>query len=218
MENIITADSISEEKWLRYALVLAVITIFYNLIEGIVSIYFGTEDEALTLFGFGFDSFIETISAIGIYVMIRRISLHGTDQRGNFERTALKITGWGFYILSAGLAAGAVLSILSKHKPGTTVPGIIISLLSISCMWLLIHYKRKTGRALSSDAILADANCNLVCLYMSVVLLASSFLYTLTGFGWFDALGALGLVWFSFNEGREAFEKAKGKECGCHVS
>jgi len=30
-----------------------------------------------------------------------------------------------------------------------------------------------------------------------------------------DAIGAAGLIYFSFTEGREAFEKAKGKECDC---
>ena len=28
--------------------------------------------------------------------------------------------------------------------------------------------------------------------------------------------GAIGLVWFSVKEGKEAFEKAEGKECSCH--
>ena len=38
---------------------LAGFTIAYNLLEGLVSVYFGAQDEALTLFGFGVDSFIE---------------------------------------------------------------------------------------------------------------------------------------------------------------
>ena len=80
----------------------------------------------------------------------------------------------------------------------------------------LVAAKRKVGRALDSAPILADANCTMVCVYMSVVLLVSSLVYELTGFGLIDSLGALGLIYFSFNEGREAFEKARGIEsCGC---
>jgi hypothetical protein len=45
---------------------------------------------------------------------------------------------------------------------------------------------------------------------MSVVLLTSSLLYKFTGLGYVDILGALGLIYFSINEGREAFLKAKG--------
>jgi hypothetical protein len=53
------------------------------------------------------------------------------------------------------------------------------------------------------------------------VLLASSLIYELTGLGIVDSLGALGLIYFSVKEGREAFDKAAGMECGCdecHVS
>ncbi len=34
---------------------LAQITIFYNLIEGMVSVFFGVADETLSLLGFGID-------------------------------------------------------------------------------------------------------------------------------------------------------------------
>ena len=216
--NLATATPVgieSEKKWFKVAYWLAILTIAYNMMEGLVSVYFGAEDESLTLFGFGIDSFIETISAMGIFTMIFRIRKSGFQNRSSFEETALRITGWGFYLLSIGLFSGAVISILKSHQPETTIPGIIISVLSIGSMWLLVYFKKKAGRKLNSDAIIADANCNLVCIYMSIVLLISSLLYATTGFGWFDALGAAGLTWFSIKEGREAFEKAKGHACNC---
>jgi len=55
----------------------------------------------------------------------------------------------------------------------------------------------------------------MVCIYMSVVLLAASLIYQLTGFGLVDSIGALGLIYFSINEGKEAFEKAAGLEDCC---
>ena len=72
----------------------------------------------------------------------------------------------------------------------------------------LIWSKRKVGKTLNSSPILTDANCTLVCIYMSLVLLASSLIYLLTGFGFLDSLGAIGLMNFSIHEGRESFEKA----------
>jgi hypothetical protein len=53
-----------------------------------------------------------------------------------------------------------------------------------------------------------------MCLYV-IGLLVSSLIYELTGFAYADAIGAAGLVYFSISEGKEAFEKAKGKECEC---
>lgn len=210
------ALSDKDKKLYSIALVLAVFTIFYNLVEGIIATWFGYEDETLTLFGFGVDSFIELISGIGIMHMILRIRYNPAVQRDSFERTALRITGTAFYLLVAGLLLGAGLVIYTGQKPETTLWGVIISSISILVMLGLIYGKRKAGRGLNSQAILADANCTLVCVYMSVILLLSSGLYELTGLPYIDAAGTLGLAWFSYKEGKECFEKAASdKYCAC---
>ena len=208
-------DKSDAGRYWQLALWLAIFTIFYNLAEGIVSVLFGLSDEALTLFGFGVDSFIEVMSGIGILAMVLRIRQHPDTPRSQFERTALRITGSSFYLLAAGLAATAIYNMATAHRPVTSLPGLIISLISIAVMWALVAGKRRVGRALGSAPILADANCTLVCIYMSVVLLASSLIYRLTGFGFVDSLGALGLIYFSFTEGKESFEKAAGLEDDC---
>jgi hypothetical protein len=46
------------EVWYRWASALALFTIFYNILEGVVSVYFGLDDETIALFGFGLDSFV----------------------------------------------------------------------------------------------------------------------------------------------------------------
>ena len=52
-----------KKELLQWAHILALITIFYNILEGLVSVFFGLEDETMALFGFGLDSFVEVISA-----------------------------------------------------------------------------------------------------------------------------------------------------------
>ena len=52
------------EKLYRITYCLALFTIYYNIVEGFVATGFGYDDESLTLFGFGVDSFIESISGI----------------------------------------------------------------------------------------------------------------------------------------------------------
>lgn len=198
------------------ALLLAIITILYNLVEGIISTYFGYQDESLTLFGFGLDSFIETISAIGIAHMILRIRKNPASTTDKFEILALKITGWCFYILALTLTISAIYSIITVQKPTSTTAGFIIAFISIFTMWLLIKVKLSVGKKLNSAAIIADAKCNQVCLYMSILLLISSGLWMLFKIPYIDAIGSLGLVYFSIKEGKEAFNKAKGiNNCGC---
>ena len=199
----------------RRASYLAVFTIIYNLIEGAVSVWFGAADETLALFGFGVDSFIEVVSAIGVWHMLRRIRANNGETRDEFEQRALKITGAAFYLLSAGLALTAAINLYQQHKPDATLSGVIISCISISFMWFLIHHKTKVGTALNSPAILADAACSRACVYLSLVLLTASLGYELTGIGSLDALGALLIAWLTWREGWEAFQKTAGMACSC---
>jgi divalent metal cation (Fe/Co/Zn/Cd) transporter len=204
-----------EVKLYRKAYQLSLFTIFYNVAEGIVSMIMGYQDETLTLFGFGADSFIEVISGLGIAVMILRIRQNPDSPKNEFEIKALKITGTAFYLLSAGLLTGITLNIINKHKPETTLWGIVISVISIIVMVWLMTAKKNTGKKLNSEPIISDSNCTKVCVYMSIVLLASSLIYEITGFAYADAIGAAGLIYFSLSEGKEAFDKAKGKKCAC---
>lgn len=200
----------------RTAFGLALFTIFYNVAEGIISTYLGFEDESLALFGFGTDSFIEVISGLGIAHMILRIRKNPESNRDHFERTALRITGTAFYLLVIGLVATSLYNIWIGHRPLTTFWGVVISLISILIMWILVWWKREVGNQLHSAPILADANCTLVCVYMSIILLISSGIYELFSIPYIDSLGTLGLAYFAFKEGKECFEKASSdKQCCC---
>lgn len=200
----------------KKALWLSIFTIVYNVAEGLISVFLGITDDTLALAGFGADSFIEVISGVGVAVMILRIRNNPGSHVSRFEENALRITGISFYMLAAVLVAGTVINLVQGTRPETTIWGIVISLISIAVMLVLFLAKRKTGKELGSEAIVADAYCTRICIYMSLVLLFSSLLYELTGFAYADAIGAAGLVWFSVSEGREALEKARGKLCDCH--
>ncbi|MBI5142318.1 MAG: cation transporter [Nitrospirae bacterium] len=205
----------SRKTFYIWANALALITIFYNIAEGVVSVWFGMRDETIALFGFGIDSFVEVISGIGIWHMVRRMRQNAGEDHDRFEKTALKVTGASFYMLTAGLSATAIISIYEGGRPETTSWGIVVSCVSIASMWALIHYKMKIGKRYNSQAMLSDAACTRACMYLSVVLFASSIGYELTGIGMLDSLGATGIAALSFREGREAFAKAEGKPCGC---
>lgn len=177
--------------------------------------FFGAEDDTLSLLGFGADSFVEVISGVGILHMVWRMKRYPVASRDRFEKLALRITGIAFFMLTAGLIAGSALSFWQGHQPITTVPGIIISSVSILTMYFLMREKLKVGKKLNSDAIIADANCTRTCFYLSIILLVASGLYELTGIGYVDLLGSLGIAWFSFREGKESFEKAASNNLAC---
>lgn len=125
----LTQKQVDEQKHFKAIYWLSVFTIAYNFVEGLVATIMGFEDETLTLFGFGVDSFIELISGAGILYMISRIQRKPSSDRSGFEVQALSITGWAFYLLSAGLLVSAALSIYNKQHPQTTVWGVAVSVL-----------------------------------------------------------------------------------------
>ncbi len=200
---------------IKKAFALSLVTIFYNIAEGVISVYFGAGDETLALLGFGVDSFVEVISGIGIAHLILRMKYAKVQTRDEFEKTALKVTGTAFYLLTAGLIVGSVLNIIRNVRPETTIPGIIIAVISIATMYWLMTTKLNVGKALNSDAIIADANCTKTCFYLSFILLAASGLYELFGIAYFDVLGSLGIAYFAFKEGRESFEKVRSGKLMC---
>jgi divalent metal cation (Fe/Co/Zn/Cd) transporter len=202
-------------KWLNTALWLSIITIAYNIIEGLVSVYFGSTDDTLVLLGFGVDSFVEVISGIGVLHMVLRMQRSEIKDFDKFERLALRITGVAFLLLAAGLVEGIILNVVNKTKPGTTLAGIIIAAVSICTMYFLMQYKLKTGKALNSEAIIADAHCTKTCLYLSFILLVSSLLYEFLKIIYIDIAGSLGIAWYAFSEGRESLEKARKNQLSC---
>jgi hypothetical protein len=215
MENLSSSEAINRKMY-NIAYGLAIFTIIYNIVEGLVSVWLGYNDESLALFGFGTDSFVEFISGLGIAHMIIRIRKNPGSSRDDFEKRALRVTGVAFYILTIGLTISSIYNIVTGHRPENTIWGVIISLISIAVMLVLIAGKMKAGQKLNSDAILADAQCTKVCVYMSLILLVSSGIYKLTGFPYIDSIGTLGLAYLSFGEGKECFERIKNNaNCSC---
>jgi divalent metal cation (Fe/Co/Zn/Cd) transporter len=208
----------SEQRLWSLTLFLAYCTIGYNLAEGILASYFGLSDESLALFGFGLDSFIEVISGVGILMMVYRTRRH-ISNRTSAEQRALRISGTAFYLLALSLVIGAGITVWVGQKPETTLASIIITSISILLMWTLSSTKISLGKRLNSPAIIADGKCTRVCLWMSIVVLASAVLFHFTEIGYIDAIGAIGLAYFSWKEGKESFEKASSEQlCGCEDS
>jgi divalent metal cation (Fe/Co/Zn/Cd) transporter len=206
-------NAINPDKSWQTALWLAAITVFYNIGEGAVSIFLGASDESLSLFGFGLDSFVEVISGLGIWHMVARVRKN-VGQKDSFEKLALKITGFSFYLLTFGLIVTAFVNIYNRSQPSTTFWGIVISLVSIATMLALMTAKMRVGRKLGSDAIIEDAKCTRTCVYLSIVLLLSSILFEILKIGYIDSIGALGIAFYAFMEGRESIEKSKGTITG----
>jgi len=120
-----------KKKWIKYALILAYFTIFYNIAEGAVSIAYGAEDSSVSLAGFGFDSIIEVISAFFVLYRLARETGHPNSFTLLRERVGTIAIGILFIFLGATTLLGSVVQLVNGHHPKTTLSGIIISLIAL---------------------------------------------------------------------------------------
>jgi divalent metal cation (Fe/Co/Zn/Cd) transporter len=199
--------NMSEEKRLySRAYVLAILTVIFSSLEGGFSVYYGYGTNSLTLFGNGVASFIEVISGFGILGMTMKIRSRSKENPNNFERTALRITGTGLYVLAGSLVAVGIMNIVNRQHPSTTISGIIIAIVTIIVIGLLVLAKLRVGKKLHSKALIADAKCTRICVYMSTMVFVSSIVYELTKFVYADSIGAIGLAYFAYSEAKECFD------------
>jgi len=191
--------------WLEY------FTVGWNVIEGVVAIGAGLLAGSVALVGFGVDSSIEVISALGLLWRLRKAGPDATvAEESAAERRALYVVVATFFLLAAYITFEAVTSLLGREAPDRSTVGLVLSLLSLVIMPALAYMKQRAGREMGSRALVADAAETWVCSYLSLALLAGVGLHELFGWWWADPLGALAMLpvilwqgWETLGEARE---------------
>jgi cation diffusion facilitator family transporter len=192
---------------LSRGLVLEYITVGWNIVEGIVAIGAGVLAGSPALIGFGADSFIESISG-GVLIWRLGGERSGRDDDDAVERIehrAEKLVGASFLILAAYVAFEAVRALINGEQPEASPIGIGLTTLSIVVMLWLARAKRRTGEALGSRAMIADAQQTYACWYLSVTALAGLALNAFFGLWWADPVAGFAIVVFLVREGVEAW-------------
>ena len=205
-------------NWKRRALLLAWFTIVFNLVEGGVSVAFGLAEDSVALWGFGFDSFVEVGSALVVLWRLRGALEARAQQK---ERNATMAIGVLFLLLAAGVLAGSAFQLLGRHRPDSSLPGVVVSLVSLAVMFWLWRAKLAAARGLDSATLKGDAACSLACIQLSAVLLAGSLVSALIPAAWMaDGLAAALLALLIAREGVGMIRAARKPDfqggCGCH--
>jgi cation diffusion facilitator family transporter len=199
------------EELHRRGLLLEWFTLAWNVIEGCVAVGAGVVTGSVSLVAFGADSFIEVISAIALLWRLRKAGPHASAQeRGAAERRALYLVAATFFLLAAYITYEAVGALLSREGPENSTVGLVLSVVSLLVMPALAYGKQRTGRAMGSASLQADAVETWVCSYLSLALLAGVGLSAAFGWWWADPVGALAMLpvilwkgWETLGEARE---------------
>jgi divalent metal cation (Fe/Co/Zn/Cd) transporter len=73
------------------------------------------------------------------------------------ERISTIIIGVLLCCLAVSATSGAIVRLVKGEEPDTAVPGLVVSLASLSFMYFLWHYKLKAAKICNSKTLEADA-------------------------------------------------------------
>jgi len=145
------------ERLTKRGLRLAQFTVIYNVAEGAIAITVGILAGLVSLIGFGFDSGIESASAVLVGLRLAARLRNGEADEVK-ERRALKAVAITFFVLAAYVIVEGIRSLLGDEEPNTSIVGLVLLAASVIIMPLLARAKRRVGLALGGDPlILADA-------------------------------------------------------------
>ncbi len=197
----LSADTTQREDAARRGRLLSRATLAYNIGEGLAALVVGALAGSVALLGFGIDSVIEVISSVATLWRLR--SDADPVRRIHSERVALRIIGICFLALALYILADAGHALATREVPARTIPGVIITALSVIVMPLLARGKRQVAVTLGSRALDADATQTSLCAYLSLIVLCGVLLNVLFGWWWADPVAALAMVPIIAREGIE---------------
>lgn len=187
----------------RRAVLLAWLTVAWNVVEAVVAIAAGSAAGSLALIGFGLDSTVEVASAA---VIIWQFS--GLDHER--ERRALRLIALCFFALAAYVTVQAAVDLVVGNRAESSRVGIALAVASLVVMPVLATAKRSTGRRMGSVTVTADSRQTWLCASLSAVLLVGLVLNGAFGWWWADPLAALAIAALALREGSEAW---RGETC-----
>ncbi|MEV0799481.1 cation transporter [Kribbella sp. NPDC050281] len=199
-----TSDPEERRRLGRRAQLLAGASVTYNVIEAAVAISAGLVAGSVALVGFGLDSVVEVSSGLIILWQFRH---HLPETR---ERQALRLLAFSFFALAAYVGFESIRTLITGADPDTSPVGIGLAIASLIVMPLLSWAQRRTGRALGSNAVVADSTQTLLCTYLSAVLLLGLVLNATLGWGWADPIAGLVIAGVAVREGLQAW---RGEGC-----
>jgi divalent metal cation (Fe/Co/Zn/Cd) transporter len=204
----------------RRAQFLAGASVAYNVVEAVIAVTAGIVAGSVALIGFGLDSVVEVSSGLIILWQFR----HRLPE--SRERQALRLMAFSFFGLAAYVSFESVRALFSGGEPEASPVGIGLAIASLIIMPFLSWAQRRTGRALGSNAVVADSTQTLLCTYLSAVLLVGLVLNATLGWGWADPIAGLVIAAVAVREGVEAWKgegccaasgegRSEEDDCGC---
>jgi divalent metal cation (Fe/Co/Zn/Cd) transporter len=181
--------------WLEYA------SMAWMTAEAAIAITAGVLASSLALTGFGLDSVIEFFAAAVVVWQLR-----GEGEGQDRETRAVRLIGVTFFALAAYLTVEGIRDLAGHARPEQSIAGLAVAAAALVVMPLLAVAKRRTGRALGNQTLIADSAESALCALTSAAALLGVGLNAWLGWWWADPAAGLVIAALAVREGLEAWE------------
>jgi len=195
----------AEGRQKRRAVGLCRFSAMWNAAEGAFAVTSGVRAGSAALTSWGIDSGIEVVTAILVLVHLRSM-LAGRDAKVTRQRRYLRVVAGTFYALAAYVGVDSSITLISRSRPQTSPLGIAVSAAALFVMPVVGVAKRRVGRQLGNELVLADGAETMLCAALAAATLVGLVAWAALGWWWVDPIAGYVIACFCIKEGREAAE------------
>ena len=192
---------------LKYARLLLLATLLYNVLEGLIAIWSGIVAGSIALVAFGADSYIEVAAAS---LVLWRLGIEDSEFAEVVEHRVVRFIGWSFIVLSAAIVFQSGFSLIERTGAEESLVGIGLAVLSVVFMPLIAVWKLRIAAKGNLQSIAIEAKETIACSALSLILLVGLVANATLGWWWLDAVTALLLLPWLIREGLEGI---RGETC-----
>ena len=192
---------VEHRELLRRGVRLEQATLAWNVVGVAVLAATAIAAHSIALAAFGFDSLVEIGASA---VVLWELAEKATDRSAK----ALRLIGYAFVILVPYVVAVGVASLLLAGHPRHSPYGIGWTAATFVVMLVLALGKRRTGRALQNEVLIAEGRVTTIDAYLAASVLVGLALNAALGWWWADPLASLVVVFYAVQEARHIFAGA----------
>ncbi|HEX4472196.1 MAG TPA: cation transporter [Nocardioides sp.] len=174
---------------LRSGMRVSLLSIAWTLVASAVSITVGVRAGSLVLVAFGCTGFLDAAGSIALVVHFRHALKHEAFSEAH-ERVAFLVVNTGLVVVAVSTVAGSVGRLLARAHGHESTVGMVVAGASIVVLGVLARRKIILGRAIPSQALVADGILSSTGAVLAVVTVVGTLLSAL-GWWWADPVAAL---------------------------
>lgn len=214
---------IRRKKWKGIAWWACLLSILWNIVEGVFAVYFGVQAQQIALLVFGSQSLIEILAAALVLYRFNLDNRPGTSDAkkvGSVERLGSRVVGGCLVTLALYAIAQAIFNLIHHIGPDSTTWGIIVAAISALAMLTCWIVKDKAAKILNSPVLASDAKCSQMCMSLGLLVVVSSVLFLLdTDLWWVDSACTIMLALKFMKDGvlvvKASYQANFEGGCGC---